>query len=168
MQLATDAKTVGGYTAAQLLDRARQTGPWYCHWLFGNPSSGVVWRGSQRGSVWRVAADDADPAARVLVLEPWGAAVAGDVLLASNQAGVILVGRGTGQPYRVSLNDAQSDSPQLEARPVSLAQARADDFVFGATGFGPVLVGRANANKYLLCVVDDGGWAEVKLELGDW
>ena len=164
----TDAVTVGGYTPAQLRDRATHTGPFYCQWYFPNELSGVVWRGSVNGSLWRLKANDEVPAERTLDLEQYAGAVAGDVVLASGSAGVVLWGRDTEQAYRVSVNDADPAAPVFDTRPVTLAQARLDDFVFGANGFGPVVRGRTTGAKYLLCLMDAGGWEELKLELGEW
>jgi hypothetical protein len=164
----TDATTVGGLTADQIINRAQQTGPFYCQWYFPNELSGVVWRGSVNGSLWRLKANDEVPAERTLDLEQYAAAAAGDVLLASGLAGVVLYGRDTDQAYRVSVNDADPSAPVFDTRPVTLAQARVDDFVFGASGFGPVVRGRTTGAKYLLCLVDAGGWEELKLELGEW
>jgi hypothetical protein len=95
----TDATTLGGYTAAQLRDRATHTGPFYCQWYFPNELSGVVWRGSVNGSLWRLKANDEVPAERTLDLEQYAGAVAGDVLLASGSAGVVLCRRGVNHAY---------------------------------------------------------------------
>jgi len=52
--------------------------------------------------------------------------------------------------------------------PVDSSALRAGDVAFAAAGFGIVLTGRTNAGRYLVRLVDEGGWTELTMILGEW
>jgi len=74
----------------------------------------------------------------------------------------------SGKSYRVHVDDVDPSNPQLKMVPVDSSALRAGDVAFAAAGFGIVLTGRTNAGRYLVRLVDEGGWTELTMILGEW
>jgi hypothetical protein len=139
---------------------------WFAHWYFPDAQTGVVLRGAVNGTCYRLAVDDADPAARTVLLEPVSALRNGDVVVKTPRVGLVLCATPSQVAYRVRIDDRERDNPTLLIQPAS--RIAVDDFAFGASGFGPVLTGRTNQRLYLVRLLDEGGYQELTVLLGDW
>jgi hypothetical protein len=129
----------------------------------------VVFRGLTRGNLYRLAClDEGGPSERGALVEPAGTIRGTDKVLASPQDGLVLVASPSGKSYRVHVDDVDPSNPQLKMVPVDSSALRAGDVAFAAAGFGIVLTGRTNAGRYLVRLVDEGGWTELTMILGEW
>ena len=141
----------------------------YSRWYFPDPLAGVVFRGLTRGNLYRLAClDEGGPSERGALVENAGTIRGTDKVLASPQDGLVLVASPSGKSYRVHVDDVDPDNPQLKMVPVDSSALRAGDVAFAAAGFGIVLTGRTNAGRYLVRLVDEGGWTELTMILGEW
>lgn len=127
--------TLGGYTAAQLLDRSNQTGPWYTTWRFRNENAGMVVRGKLTGALYRIYPDDEDAANVAARAEPVTALAVGDWLFAAG-AGPVLPGIYQGGLHRWYVWDENPAAPQVGLeRLASGAEPSTADGWFAAGGF---------------------------------
>lgn len=148
------ANTGGGSSGGSPTDFQQ---PWFAHFHFPNPLSGMVLLGRPNATPWRLVIEDedanhADPAQDNLLIKLESAAVVqqGDIRFSGTGSGPILHGRFREAKYRMWVADEDVGppaNPTIGFELVSDIDINSGDFVFGGSWFSFINKGRTHNHR---------------------